>query len=158
MKILVISDSHGNIVNLRGVMTIAKKAGFKAVIHCGDWDNVESIKTVLSFGIPLYAVMGNADVEDEIEEYLKFNAKKFDPHLLKLNIDGLKIGVIHRADLKDEKFSEFKVVFSGHYHSKEEKTVNWTKFIRPGAIINGINFAIYETETNEVNIIEDTSL
>lgn len=158
MKILVISDSHGNIANLKHVMGFAKEIKVGVVIHCGDWDNVESIETVLSFGIPLYTVMGNADVEEGIEEYLKFNAKKFDPYLLKLNIDGLKIGVIHRASLIDEKFSEFKVVFSGHYHSKEEKTVNWTKFVRPGAIINGINFAIYETETNEVEFVEDVQI
>lgn len=155
MKILVISDSHGQIANLKHVVGFGKKIGAKAVIHCGDWDNIESIKTVLDSRIPLYAVMGNADVEEGIEEYLKFNAKKFDPHLLKLNIDGLKIGVIHRASLKDEKLYEFKTVFSGHYHSKEEKMVNFTKFIRPGALINGINFAVYETINNELEFFSE---
>ena len=155
MKILVISDSHGQIANIKHVVGFGKKIGAKAVIHCGDWDNVESIEALLSFGIPLYAVMGNADVEDGIEEYLKFNAKKFDPYLLKLELDGLKIGVIHRADLKNEKLYGFKTVFSGHYHSKEEKTVNFTKFVRPGAIINGINFAVYETINNEIEFFSE---
>ena len=41
MKILVISDSHGHIANLKHVLEIAKKIGVKAVIHCGDWDNLE---------------------------------------------------------------------------------------------------------------------
>ena len=79
MKILVISDSHGNIANLKHVMGFGKKIGVKAVIHCGDWDNIESVEAVLSFGIPLYTVLGNADVEEGLEEYIKFNAKKFDP-------------------------------------------------------------------------------
>lgn len=155
MKILVISDSHGQIANIKHVMGFGKKIGVKTVIHCGDWDNIESVEAVLSFGIPLYTVLGNADVEEGIEEYLKFNAKKFDPHLLKLNLDGAKIGVIHKASLKDEKLYEFKTVFSGHYHSKEEKMVNFTKFVRPGALINGINFAVYETINNEIEFFHE---
>jgi len=136
-------------------MEIAKKSGIKAVIHCGDWDNKEAVETVLSFGIPLYSVLGNADVDSSIEDVLKFQAKKFDPFLLKLEIDGRKIGVIHQANLKDEKLQEFKIVFSGHYHSKDEKIINWTKFVRPGATINGINFAIYETVNGEVEYINE---
>jgi len=158
VKILIISDSHGNIANLKHVMGFGKKIGARAVIHCGDWDNAESVEAVLSFGIPLYTVLGNADVEDGIEEYLKFNAKKFSPHLLKLEIDGIKIGVIHQAGLKDEKLHEFKTVFSGHYHSKEEKMVNFTKFVRPGAIINGINFAIYETVSGTIEFVTDKNV
>jgi len=139
-------------------MEIGKKAKVEAVVHCGDWDTVKSVETVLSFGIPLYSVLGNADVEEGIEEYLKFNAEKFDQHLLKLDVDGLKIGIIHRASLKDEKLYEFKTVFSGHYHSKEEKTVNWTKFIRPGALINGINFAVFETINSRVEFFEEDKI
>ena len=45
------------------------------------------------------------------------------------------------------------IVFCGHYHSKEEKMVNFLKFVRPGAIINGNNFAIYETVDNRVEFI-----
>ncbi|MFI5240926.1 MAG: metallophosphoesterase family protein [Microgenomates group bacterium] len=155
MKILVISDSHGNIANLKHVMGFGKNIGVEAVIHCGDWDNLESVKTVLSFDIPLYTVLGNADIDLDIEECLKFNADKFDPYLLKFEIDGRKIGIIHEAKMQDEKLHEFKVVFSGHHHSKEEKTVNWTKFIRPGALINGTNFAVYETVTGEVEFINE---
>jgi len=156
VKILIISDSHGHIANLKAVMEIGKKAKIGAVIHCGDWDNVASIETVLSYGIPLYSVLGNADVEDGIEEYLKFNAEKFDPHLLKLNVDGLEIGIVHRMSQNlISSIESLSIVFSGHYHSKEEKTINWTKFVRPGAIINGINFAVYETVTNEIEFFNE---
>ena len=157
MKILVISDSHGQIANIKHVMGFGKKIGAKAVIHCGDWDNVESIEAVLSFGIPLYAVMGNADVEEGIEEYLKFNAKKFDNHFLKLTVDGRKIGIVHQISQRlVSSIESLSIIFSGHYHSKEEKMVNFTKFVRPGALINGFNFAVYETVTNEVEFFEET--
>ena len=158
MKILIISDSHGHTANLKHVMEFGKKIKVGAVIHCGDWDDIESVNTVLSFGIPLYSVLGNADVEPEIEESLKFKCEEFAPDLLSLEIDGRKIGIIHQVNLKNEKLFDFKVIFSGHYHSKEEKMINFTKFIRPGAIINGINFAIYETINGGVEFIEDEKI
>ncbi|PIP57073.1 YfcE family phosphodiesterase, partial [Candidatus Woesebacteria bacterium CG22_combo_CG10-13_8_21_14_all_45_10] len=37
MKIVVISDSHGNIANLKHVLGFAKKIKAEAIIHCGDW-------------------------------------------------------------------------------------------------------------------------
>lgn len=158
MKILVISDSHGHLTNLKAVAGIAKKSGFGAIVHCGDWDNIESVETVLSFGIPLYAVMGNADVEEGMEEALKFNTKKFDPFFLKFEIDGRKIGVIHQVKKDDTRFEGLDIVFSGHYHSKDEKMINFTKFVRPGAIINGINFAVYETANNRVDFFNDDQI
>ena len=153
MKILIISDSHGNIANLKAAMEIGKKADVSAVIHCGDWDDVKSAETVLSYGIPIYTVLGNADVDSEIEEFLRFNSKKFDPYFLKIEMDGRKIGIIHKIKKDDAGLNGFDIVFSGHFHSKESKLINFRKFIRPGALINGINLAIYETETNEVEFI-----
>ena len=155
MKLLVISDSHGNIANLKAVMEIGKKAGVKAVIHCGDWADLAAFDAVLSYNIPIYSVLGNADVDSDLEEALRLECKKYDSYLLKLTIDGRKIGVTHNVDFKNEKLYEFNIVFSGHLHSKEEKTVNWTKFVRPGALINGINFVIYETITGEVEFVNE---
>ena len=156
MKLLIIGDSHGHITNLKTVMEIGEKADVKAVIHCGDWDNIESVEAVLSFGIPLYTVLGNADVEEGLEEYIKFNAKMFDPFFLKIQLDDRKIGIIHKVKKDDTRFDGLGVVFSGHYHSGEVKMINFTKFVRPGAILNGINFAIYQTETNEVELVSES--
>ena len=155
MKLLIISDSHGHIANLKHVMEFGKKIRVGAVIHCGDWDDVKSVETVLEYGIPLYSILGNADIDPDIEDALRGGCKKFDPDFLKIEIDGRKIGIIHKVTKDDRRFEGLSIVFSGHYHSKEEKMVNLTKFIRPGAIINGINFAVYETINGEVEFIED---
>ena len=155
MKILIISDSHGHLANIKHVMGFGKNIKAGAVIHAGDWNTVESVETVLSFGIPLYAVMGNADIDTKIEDMLKFNSKEFDPSLLKFKIDGRKIAVIHNAKSLELRCKSLDIVFSGHHHSKEEKMVNFVKFVRPGALINGINFAVYETAINEVEFFSD---
>lgn len=158
MKILIISDSHGHIANLKHVMGFAQKIKAEAIIHCGDWDNQEAAETVLSFDIPLYTILGNADVDSEVEDTLKFESKKFDPFFLKFEIDGRKIGIIHQVKKDDTRFEGLDIVFSGHYHSKDEKMINFTKFVRPGAIINGINFAVYETANNRIDFFNDDQI
>ena len=76
---------------------------------------------------------------------------------MELEFGGKKIGVtIHLRILKNENLYEFKRhVFSGHYHSKEEKIIKWTKFIRPGALINGINFAVYDTVSGRIEFVNE---
>lgn len=149
MKILIISDSHGNIANLKHVLGFGQKINVGAIIHCGDWDNIESVETVLSYKIPLYSVIGNADIADNIKNKFK--------DFLELNIDGRKIGVTHKpSDIKkyftDKKFD---IIFCGHFHSKDEGFVNGTRVVRSGALINGNNFVVYDTTTNEVEFINE---
>ena len=155
MKIIVISDSHRNIANIKHIMGFAKTIKAGGVIHCGDWDNVESAEEVLSFEIPLYAVIGNADIDDDIEEVLRFNAKGFDVDFLKFEIEGRKIGVIHNSKNLQLNPPAVDIVFSGDWHSKDETMINFVKFVRPGALSKGINFAVYETTNNTVEFFED---
>jgi putative phosphoesterase len=157
MKILVISDSHGHIANLKTVMGFAKKYNVSAVIHAGDWNTIESVEAVLSTGIPLYTVLGNADVRTEVIKTLESKSKMFSENFLEFEFGGRKIGVTHKpSDLK--KYFEGKkldVIFCGHIHSKDESVVGSVKVVRPGAIINGNNFAIYDTDKNKVEFVQD---
>ncbi len=157
MKILIMSDSHGNITNLNHVMGFAQKIKAGLIIHCGDWNNLESANKVTSFGIPLYAVLGNADIDSTLEQNLKLNSKKFGTEYLLENIEGKNIGITHRPrDVK--KFFEnidTDIVFCGHRHSKDDTILNGIRIVRPGAITNGNNFAVYDTENGLVEFIED---
>lgn len=155
MKILIISDSHNHIANIKAVMEIGKKAGVSAVVHCGDWDDTSAVEAVLSFGIPLYTILGNADVNSDMETYLRLNAKGFDQDFLKFELGNRKIGVTHQVRPNDPRHDKLDIVFSGHYHSDDSRVIDFRKFVRPGALINGINFAIYETETNELEFFKD---
>lgn len=159
MKLLIISDSHGHIANIKHVLGFGQKIKVGAVIHCGDWDDLASFEAAQAFGLPIYSVLGNADVNSDLEDALKFECKKFDPYFLKLEIDGVRIGVVHKLT-KDlvSSIESLNIVFSGHYHSKNEQMINWTKFVRPGAIVNGINFAIYETVSGTIEFVEDVQV
>ncbi len=153
LKILVISDSHDNIANLEHVMGFAKKINAEAVIHCGDWNNVEAVKTVLSFGIPLYSVLGNADVDPEVENSLKKQSKKFDPYFLKCELDGRKIGVIHNIRHLVSNIESLSILFFGHWQKQKEIYWNGIRAINPGALENEINFAVYDTKKKEVEFV-----
>ena len=157
MKILVISDSHGNLSNLKHVMGFAKKLNIDAVIHAGDWNTIESVETVLSFGIPLYTVLGNADVRPEVIEKLKTKAKRFDQEFLIVSLGGRKIGITHKPSNNKKYFpgKKLDLIINGHLHSKYESVETPIKIIRSGAIVNGNNFAVYETINDEVEFIED---
>ena len=157
MKLLVISDSHGNVTGLKFVLGFGKKIGVKAVIHCGDWNTIESVETVLSFRIPLYTVLGNADIDLAVAKKLGLESERFNENHLEFELGGRKIGITHKpSDLK--KYFEGKkldVIFCGHRHSKDESVVNGIEVIRPGAVINGNNFAVYDTVGNRVEFIKD---
>lgn len=64
MKVLVVSDSHGNNTNLR--KAIANMGDYlDLLIHLGDSEgNFESIKSLVS--CPVYAVRGNCDSSSEL--------------------------------------------------------------------------------------------
>ena len=161
MKIVLISDSHGNIANLKHVMGFAKKIDAGAIIHCGDWNNIESVKTVLSSGIPLYSILGNADIDESIANRLQTTAKKFTRTFLELELDGKKVGVIHNSKhLRPsvESVSSIRylnILFSGHTHKQSEYFINDLRVVNPGALENGISFAIYDTEKDKVEFIHE---
>lgn len=157
MKILIISDSHGHVANLKHILGFAERIGVNAIIHCGDWNTLESADTVLSFDIPLFTVLGNADVRQEVVSKLKSGSKKFSEDFLNLTLDGKKIGITHKPSNVKKYFSdkEIDVVFCGHLHSKDESMVGKTRVVRPGATINGINFAVYDTSSDKIEFINE---
>lgn len=157
MKLLIISDSHGNISNLKHVMGFTKKIKIDAVIHAGDWNTIQAVDTVLSFGTPVYTVLGNADVRNEVIEKLKAKSEKFNEDFLIINIGGKEIGITHKPSDNKKYFLDknLDLIINGHLHSKYESQQTPVKIIRPGVIVKGNNFAIYDTKTNEVEFIED---
>lgn len=155
MKIVVIADSHGNLTNLRHVLGFAQKIGIEAVIHCGDWDNFKAVETVLSFKIPLYSVLGNADIDVWIREKLRAKSQKFAEKFLEFKIDGRKIGIVHHFRYQKLNIGQLNILFFGHYHQQGEFEKDGVKIVNPGALEKEINFAIYDTKTDGVEFINE---
>lgn len=156
MKLLIIGDSHGNTANLKHVIGFGKKIGVKGIIHVGDWNNVKSVEEVSSFNIPLYTVLGNADIDHDVKGIIKKKSKSFDETFLKTIIDNKKIGIVHKLRVIDYGLlKELDVVFTGHYHSQKKWEVDNVKIIRPGALENKIEFGVYDTRTERIEFIHE---
>ncbi len=156
MKILVIGDSHGNIANLTHVMGFAKSIKTKAVIHTGDWNTLKSLETVFNYNIPIYTSLGNADIDPKLVRKLKMFSKRFSESLLVVTINKLRIGVVHKLKVIDYGLlKDLDTVFTGHYHSQKEWIIDGIKIVRPGALENNINFAVFDTKTKMVEFIHD---
>jgi len=155
MKIVVIGDSHGNIANIKLVMGFAKKIKAGAIIHCGDWDNLRSVKEIYSYKIPVYGVLGNADIDEQITKNLKLKAKKFDENFLNIKLGGKKIGIIHSIINRKSSILNLDVLFCGHRHFKSERIIDGVKIISPGALHSvKPSFAVYDTGTNGVEFFD----
>ena len=155
MKIIVISDSHGNIANLKHVLGFAKKIKAGGIIHCGDWDNVAAVNAVLSFKLPLYAVLGNADVNPEIGKRLRMKGKRFDEDFLEFEINNKKIGVIHSFNYLISNIEYLNILFCGHRHFRGEKIIDGVKVVYPGALHSiKPSFVVYDTTTNDVEFVD----
>lgn len=154
MKLLIIGDSHGNIANLKHVLGFAKHIKVSAVIHTGDWNDVKSLETVFNYNIPIYTVLGNADIDPKLISKLKIRSEKFSENFLKFKIGGVKVGVVHRfAKDKQQMTNDCSVIFTGDYHSQKEWEIDKVKIVRPGALENDINFAVFDTKTKVVELI-----
>lgn len=159
MKLLVISDTHGNISAIKHVLGFAKKQNMNAIVHCGDWSTAQDVAEVLRAGIPLYAVLGNADEArySEIWDALKPAVMRGD--LIEFELDSRKIAVAHQPYKVSERIQsgKYNVVFYGHLHmaAKVEKVGN-TLIVNPGALGNTAksSFAVYDTTTNTAELIE----
>lgn len=157
MKVLVIGDSHGNIANLKHVMGFAMEIRAEAVIHTGDWNNLKSLETVLEYKVPLYTVLGNADIDPKLAKSLKRKSKKFSESLLVFKLAGKKIGIVHKLKVIDYGVLKgLEVVFTGHFHSPKEWIIDRVKIVRPGALENGINFAVFDTKNKSIEFINST--
>jgi len=155
VKVVVVSDSHGNIANLKYVMGFAEKIFAGAVIHCGDWNTLEAIEVVASYNIAIFTVLGNADIDPSVSAKCKELSAKFDQRFLKFQLNGRKIGVIHSIDNWKLKIENLDIVFTGHFHSQKEWVKKRVKIVRPGSLEEGVAFAVYDTDTNKVEFIHD---
>lgn len=62
MKVLVISDTHGNIENAKNVLNQVIPAGVETVLHCGDYISDARLLEKFYPQVEIYGVYGNCDV------------------------------------------------------------------------------------------------
>jgi putative phosphoesterase len=117
----VISDTHG----LMRPEALAALKGVEMIIHGGDIGKIEILQS-LSAIAPVHAIRGNNDRAPW--------AKKL-PDILKLEINGAKLQVIHNVHEFDDDpvAAGIRAVISGHSHKPSIVTRDGILFVNPGS-------------------------
>ncbi|MBU1092505.1 metallophosphoesterase [Patescibacteria group bacterium] len=168
MKIAIISDIHENFHNLGLALKDIEDRGMEQILCLGDLINPGIAQMLVDFSIPTYMVWGNNDGEKVV--ITKFSLSK-NSHLTVsdathgfFEADGKRIFMSHYPDIARSmaKSGDYDLVAYGHNHEKNTDKIGNCVVINPGEISahkTGISsYAIYNTETNEVEIIVLTNI
>lgn len=132
MKILVLSDSHGSLKNLKtAVDKFSRNADI--IVHCGDGTRNDAmwLKDYCK-GAMVVCVRGNCDssmYELKNEEFLDVEGKKI--MITHGNYYSVKSGLERLAREAEEKNSQ--IVFFGHTHTATDQTLGNVRLINPGS-------------------------
>ncbi len=173
MRIIILSDSHDNIVRLKHVIGFAKECKAGAIIHCGDWNTPLAVKQFESdligfegVKIPVFGVLGNADIDPEMKVKSKKLKVKINEDFLEITLNGKRIGICHyppspaasegRALQHALESGKYDLLVHGHTHKRGMWHKGTTLLVNPGALQKTLepSFAVYDTETNKVEIID----
>lgn len=153
MKILVLSDSHGEKFVLERI--IKKERDVDMIIHLGDGlDEFEDI--MLNSKITNYSVAGNCDFETTA------------PYTRIINAAGKRIFIAHghTFDVKENhseiiqaaKSKNADICLFGHTHMNDATICNGLLMINPGAVSYNYNWAVIEIINDELTVILEDSI
>jgi putative phosphoesterase len=176
MRVVIVSDSHDNIINIDKMLKYVNGEKIKTMLHCGDVCAPAVLKYFAEkFKGDIYHVYGNVDGDREMMEKISQEFK--DMYLLgdkgTPKIYGLKykIGMVHYPDMAKEmaKSRNYDIVFYGHDHKpwianieiKDKKTgKKKVQLVNPGTLaglFQKATFAVWDTDKNklELKILEN---
>lgn len=133
MKILVMSDSHGNSSRMR---SLYREGNWNAVIFLGDGSRDADELADITGGIPVYRVKGNCDVfmcdAPEIQ-YIFLGGKKI--MLTHGHLYSVKSGLIRLSLAAREQGAD--IVLFGHTHNQFTDESDGLLMLNPGSIAQG---------------------
>lgn len=118
MKIVIISDIHDNLVNLKKCLDWCEKEKIENLICCGDICNSETLKFLSEkFKGLIYLVRGNLEIYEEKEVFLYKNIKYLS-RFGRFEFEDKIIGVCHEPYFikKVLEEGECDIIFYGHTH------------------------------------------
>ena len=142
MKILVMSDSHGNSANM---LRAVEKTSPGLIIHLGDCVQDTAVLRRNYPHIPLYIIRGNCDIAPNEEEYrieevdgVRIFFAHGHRHNVKINMDAFCNSVY---------FSGSRLGLYGHTHRARWQRLGEMELLNPGSIGDAYHpsYAVVET-------------
>ena len=161
MRVVIISDVHNNITNLKKVLDYCNNKKIKAIICCGDLASMEALDFLNdNFSGESYFCFGNMD-DGQMRNY-DFEAKYKNTWIFRdygeFKIDNYNIALVHypeKAKVLCES-GKYDFVFYGHTHKPWEETIGNCKMLNPGNVAGELylpTFAVWNTESDKFELI-----
>jgi len=120
---------------------------------------MRSLDELAKFDGEVHCVFGNIDDRFITPNRAKSLGINFHGDLAELEFGGKKIAVNHYPRIAEALASSslFDAVFYGHNHIAARRTIGNTLLLNPGELMGRkgrLSFAIYDTETNDAEIID----
>jgi len=158
MRIGVISDTHGHVLNTQAAVRMLSSLEVEVVLHCGDIGTTEIPR--LMKPLPVHFVFGNCDY-DEVLLRLAISQAGLVSHgrFGDIELGGRRIALLHSDDAR--KFqrvctsNEYDLVCYGHTHRAEQHRQGRTLVLNPGALYRATphSLAIVDLEDLDATIV-----
>jgi hypothetical protein len=117
------------------------------------------IKEISEFSGDVHCCFGNTDDRFLSPKLAQQNNVNLHGDIGELELDNKKIAFTHFPQVAEGLAfaGKYDIVFHGHTHTARKEKINSTLLINPGEIMgwrNPPSYAIYDTETNEVEMIK----
>jgi putative phosphoesterase len=155
MRIGVVSDTHGHVLNAQAAARMLESLEVEAVLHCGDIGSPQVPPAFSKW--PTHYVLGNVDHYDEelLAAAVGNAGGTFHGRFADLQFGGRRIALLHSDD--SHKFAqvqtsgEYDLVCYGHSHVAEQHNEGKTLVLNPGALYRAKihHIAIVDMETME---------
>ena len=155
MKIGIISDTHDDMGAVKQALNILATRGCGFLIHAGDLCSPFIARLIKDSGIPHAAVFGNNDGD----RIALSRVMDITPAPRPLVVEGMRMVVFHEPFINDfVDPSATDLLVYGHTHIKDVTVRNGMTVVNPGTLAGvlaeGRTFALYDSNTKEVEIIE----
>jgi putative phosphoesterase len=153
MLAAVLSDTHDHIMNVRGVLALARERGAALLIHCGDIVAPFMLRELAAFPGPVHLVFGNNDGDPLLLSRTAAALPNVTLHGLLgvVDVDGARVAFTHTGELARPLAAsgQFDAVFFGHSHAAETQWVGRCLLLNPGDVMGKDarpSFALYDSQ------------
>ncbi len=129
MKILVVSDTHGSMLNLREC--ISKTSPIDMLVHCGDVEGQENDIREAA-GCECHIVSGNNDYFSLLPREEEFMIGDYRAFLTHGHSYGVSIGYDRIVEEAVSRGAD--IVFCGHTHKPKKEILDGVRVYNPGSL------------------------
>jgi putative phosphoesterase len=162
MKIVILSDAHDHLDNLKKALDKVNALGADALLFCGDFCAPPVAAAIGAWGKETHIVLGNNDGDrlNIARRVLGLSHVTLHGEYADIMLDGKRVGMTHYPFYADKmaKSGDFDLVCFGHDHNARIETYGTCLAVNPGSLNDMMtggekaSLALYDTQTHTATL------